>query len=466
MTVPSPTQTPNAPTRRSLSGLDAAAWALSRVFDRVAVVAGDGAQRLAEAVRTAGGGALLLDGTGADAATVAFGHACAGERVALLLSGREGVYAAMAVLREASRLDVALVAVVAGHGDESGRAVASGPCDDIAALLREPVGLVVAGAPGECCALTLAASVLARASSMPWCVAFELARVGCALAPVSLPAEASLAAWRAVPVGDITVDRYARVDDAWRAVERCGGDARRVVARGGGASWELRAGEVSLPSAGSSVALRQWRPFPARALTAALAGASELRVVEALPDGWGGGALSADVCGLVADARVVTTDDDPDTRATQRIDLAWNEPARGELVRAMVEALDDAGHAVEANLDAPWYATVRSQIAGNVRQKTIVRGVLCEPGALGLASVLRAMLPGRVVVAGTLRGEVLVSTRAMCEARGCTLAYVAEADVSASEIRRRGAWVLPGEGSLWYRGEAFVSDAPADPDEP
>ncbi|MFO0607764.1 MAG: hypothetical protein U0324_31665 [Polyangiales bacterium] len=391
-------------------GLEVAAAALARAFDCVAVVDGDGARRLADALDAHGPArAEVLAARGLDAAWAAFGRAAAGEHVALVASGRDAVSALVPLLREAARLGVGLTLALPAHGDEAGRAVPAGPCDDLALVCDQPVGVLVAGRVAEVTDLALAALAFARATARPWCVAFELARVGCAAAAVPLPAPSDCDRWRAAPRG-------ASLDDAWAFA--------RAIAPGlgpvAGAGGDVFAG---VPFAARGVGLRQLRPLPAAALAAATSG--PLRVREPWPDAFGPGRLTAAVRLALGPGVAVAEGAGPDDdEGAARVDVSVDEPRRDALVREAVAALARCGLDAEAACHEPWAAAVRVR-TGDPQP---LRAVLCEPCALGLRAVVEAAATGAPVVA--VGAGDLAALRGACEATGRPLRHDADASLA------------------------------------
>jgi hypothetical protein len=405
-------------------GLEVAAAVLARAFDAIALVDGDGALRLARALMALPPGrASVLPSRGLSAAWEAFGRAAAGEHVALVASGRDTVSTLVPLLREAARVGVGLTVVLPAHGDDAGRAVPRGPCDDVALALDQPVGVLAAGCVAEVAPVTLAALTLARATGRPWCVAFELARVGFAAAVVELPTEAACARWR--PVSSV-----GTLDAGWAHIRALHPTLSPVAGVGSPEGSELSAG-VGFGAQG--IALRQLRPFPTEALAAVVRG--PVRVREPWDDAWAPGRLTAAVrlaLGPNVTVSVAPAIDD-DAGCDVRVDLCIDEPRRDAVLREALGALAASGLAAEAACHEPWVATVRVRLA--VRSPELLRGAICEPGALGLRAVLTQLASGTTVVAvgaGDLR-----EADAVCERRGCTLRNDALAHLTP------GAWPKP-----------------------
>lgn len=401
---------PDAPaTPVAARGLEVAAAVLSRAFDAVAVVDGDGALRLAAALAALGPArAAVLPARGVAAAWEAFGRAAAGEHVALVASGRDAVSALVPLLREAARVGVGLTVALPAHGDEGGRAVPGGPCDDLALALDQPVGVLVAGGVAEVANLTLAALTLARVTARPWCVAFELARVGYAAASVTLPDATGCARWR--PAAGLR-----SLDEAWAHVRALAPALGPVAGAGASDGSDVSAG---VAFAAEGIGLRQLRPFPAEALAAAAARGA-LRVREPWPDAWGGGRLTAMVrLALGAGASVFEgSAPDGDDGCDARVDLCVDEPRRGAVVREALVWLSRCGVRAEAACHEPWAATLRLRF--DARPDAPLRGVICELGALGLPSVLAEATPGAAVIA--LGPGDPSAARDVCLRRGCAL---------------------------------------------
>jgi len=379
---------PDAPdTPVAARGLEVAAAALARAFDAVAIVDGDGARRLAAALAALGPTrAVVLPSRGVTAAWEAFGRAAAGEHVALVASGRDAVSALVPLLREAARVGVGLTVALPAHGDERGRAVPGGPCDDVTLALEQPVGVLAVGCVAEVADLTLAALAFARVTSRPWCVAFELARVGYAAAAVTLPDAAACARWR--PPAHLT-----SLDEAWAHVRSLAPTLRPVEGATAPGGSDVSAG---VAFAAEGISLRQLRPFPAEALAAAARG--PLRVREPWPDVWGPGRLTAAVrLALGASASVVEGPaPDGDEGCDARVDLCVDEPRRDAVVREALVGLSRRGVRAEAACHEPWAATLRMRFEAWLDAP--FHGVICELEALGLRAVLAEAAPGATVL--------------------------------------------------------------------
>lgn len=379
---------PDAPaTPVAARGLEVAATVLARAFDAVAIVDGDGALRLAAALAALGPArATVLASRGVTAAWEAFGRAAAGDHVALVASGRDAVSALVTLLREAARVGVGLTVVLPAHGDESGRAVPGGPCDDVALALDQPVGVLAAGCVAEVADLTLAALAFARVTARPWCVAFELARVGYAAAAVTLPDAAACARWRPPP-------HLTSLDAAWAHVRSLAPALRPVEGAAPSEGGDVSVGVAFAPG---GIGLRQLRPFPAEALAAAARG--PLRVREPWPGAWGGGRLTAAVR-LALGASVSVFEGpapDGDEGCDARVDLCVDEPRRDAVVREALAWLRRCGVRAEAACHDPWAAALRMRF--EARLEAPLRGVICEPGALGLSAALAEAAPDATVV--------------------------------------------------------------------
>jgi hypothetical protein len=160
-----------------------------------------------------------------------------------------------------------------------------------------------------------------------------------------------------------------------------------------------------------------------------------VRVREPWDDAWAPGRLTAAVrlaLGPNVTVSVAPAIDD-DAGCDVRVDLCIDEPRRDAVLREALGALAASGLAAEAACHEPWVATVRVRLA--VRSPELLRGAICEPGALGLRAVLTQLASGTTVVAvgaGDLR-----EADAVCERRGCTLRNDALAHLTP------GAWPKP-----------------------
>jgi len=395
-------------------GVEVAAAVLARSFDRVAVIDGDGAALVADALAAEDDArAGLLPTRGLDAAWAAFGHAAAGEHVALVASGRDTVSALVPLVREAARLGVGITLVLPAHGDASGRAVPGGPCDDLALACDLPLGVLVAGAVAEVADLTLTALAFARLSAWPWCVGFELARVGFAAAAVSLPDATACARWRPPP------GPRRALDDLWRFARERAPHLAAVAVRGDGDGVS-----AGLPFAARGIGLRQLRPFPAADLAAAVRG--PVRAFEAWPDPLGPGRLTR-ALRLALGATAAVTETSPGDESPARIAICVDEPRRDALLREALATLARWGVSAEAACHEPWVATLRLATPGLAPP----RAVLCEPAALGLSSVLADLAPGTPVVAvGPGDPAALI---ACCEDRGALLHHAPDAQLTPTE---------------------------------
>jgi hypothetical protein len=352
--------------------------------------------------------------------------------VAVVLSGREAASLALPALREMASLRCAALVVAPAHGDEAGRAVPGGPFDDLALLFEAPIGVLVAGAAREACELTLAACALASGASTPWCVAFELARVGCAVGPLAAPSRDEAASWWS-DAPDEGVTRDAAVAQAWERITRRAAHLAPVAgACAPGGDVSVRVGRGDWIADAPTVHITQVRPFPGAALASVCRGARSVAVCEPWPDAFdarGQGRLTAQVravlAGLVAGVSEVGAGDRRPPAA--RVRLAWNEPERGALVRACVRFAAGLGWRVRAAQHEPWAATLTVQAtgAGAIAPCDVV---IAEASALGLLAVIGdSPRVDEVLLLGACDAARLREVAEACAARGATLRHEPDA---------------------------------------
>lgn len=435
-------------TLEALDGLEACAAVVAHAVDRVALLGGEGARRFEHAFASLGDArAVCLRERGAEAASAAVGAALAGARVAFVLSGREAVSLALPALRALASHERPALVVLPAHGDERGRAVPEGPYDDLALLFEAPVGVLVAAGVREVCDVTLAACALASRSAMPWCVTFELALVGCAVGAVDRPSVDEVSAWWSDAGVDVRTPWFTRVDLAWGWIS-----ARRpwVVpvdgrAVAGDDLW-VRAGVGDFDARGATVTLTQVRPFPSESVAALCHGADRVNVCEPLPDALGDwerttGRLTVWVRAALSRSRQRVSQLGGAHLAdlahgTARVLLAWNEPARGAITRALVRFAAGLGWRVRAEMHEPWVSSLVVEIP-DAETMSPHDVIVAEPDALGLSSVLRGVdddelevRPGAVVLLGPCAPARLDEIRQACAAVGAVLHHEPEGSLA------------------------------------
>lgn len=428
------------------SGLEACASVVAAAVDAVAIVGGEGARRFEHALAAGEASrARVLPERGGEAVAVAVGMAAAGARVAFVLSGRDAAGLALPALRELFEARRPALVVVPAHGDERGRAAPEGPYDDLALLFEGPVGVLVAAGVRDVVDMTLSACALASRTASPWCVAFELALVGCAVGACEAPSREETSAWWSDAPVDLASPWFTATDLAWSWIS-----ARRPalapvtgnVTPGSEARLQLGGGDFD--AAGPCVAVRQRRPFPSEYVAMRARGASRIAVREPEPDAFGysfEGGLTTLVRAALSGAATKVSELGGGRLAdtaygTARVLVAWNEPARGAIVRALVAFAAGVGWRVRAEQHEPWAASVVVQVpAADPMSPHDV--VIASPDALGLLSVLRGVddddlevRPGTVMLLGRCAPERLEEIRKTCEYVGATLRHEVDATLA------------------------------------
>lgn len=428
------------------SGLDACASVVASAVDAVAIVGGEGARRFAHALAAGEvSRAKVLPERGIDAVTLAVGMASAGARVAIVLSGREAASLALPALRELFQSRRPALVVVPAHGDERGRAAPEGPYDDLALLFEGPVGVLVAAGVRDVVDVTLAACALASRAASPWCVAFELALVGCAVGACEAPSREETSAWWSDAPVDLTTPCFIATDLAWSWIS-----ARRPAlapvtgnVTPGSDAW-LRLGGGDFDASAPHVRVHQRRPFPSEHVAMRTRGAPRVNVWETEPDAFGhpfDGRLTtlvrAALSGAATQVSQLGGGHLADTAyGTARVLVAWNEPARGAIVRALVAFAAGMGWRVRAEQHEPWAASVVVQVpaAAPMSPHDVV---IASPDALGVLSVIRGVdeddlevRPGAVLLLGPCEPERLAEIRKACEYVGAALRHEVDATLA------------------------------------
>ncbi len=386
-----------------LSGLEACAAAIAGRVDVAVVVGGEGARRFVHALRaTPGCDVRVPDLQGAEAAAWGEGIAAAGARVAFVASGLDAVAQLLPALDALAEGRRACVVLLPCHGRERGRAVPGGPYDDLAAMLHAPVGVLYAASPAELGDGVCAADALAMATRAPWCVAFPLADVGCAMEPCDAPRTVTVAV-------DPSVHRDGAMECVWEVLRAHGvegpvveGAARDRVGAGVGAG---------------AVGVRVLRPWPTLA-----AAPGAMRVVdEPLPDTFGGdGWLTTQVRAATgATVRARSVDEARAEALPVTVRVACDEPLRTEVARAMVAFAAGLGWRVRAELHRPWCVVLRIAWPGATAQ----RHLLAVWGALGLDAVMADARGEDVLCVGANDEGARAAMRAMADAVGATVHF-------------------------------------------
>lgn len=428
------------------SGLEASASVVASAVDAVAIVGGEGARRFEHALAAeTPARAKALPERGIDAVSVAVGMAAAGARVALVLSGRDAVSLALPALRELALCRRPALVIVPTHGDERGRAVPEGPYDDLALLFEAPVGVLVAAGVRDVADMTLAACALTSRCATPWCVTFELALAGCAVGAIEAPARDEVSAWWSDAPVDLGPTRSSALDLAWAWIAGRRPDLAPVTGNvtPGRDVW-LRLGGGDFNASVPQVQVVQRRPFPSELVAARCHGASRVNVWEPSPDALGWpyeGGLTTLVRAALAGSSTAVSQLGGGHLAdaaygTARVIVAWNEPARGAIVRALVTLAATLGWRARAEQHEPWAASVVVQVEGATAM-TPHDVVIASPDALGLMSVLVGVdddeievRPGVVMLLGPCEPERLAEIRKTCERVGATLRHEADATLS------------------------------------
>lgn len=326
-----------APQARAVRGLEAAAFVLRHAVDAYAVAGGEGARRLGVALAQFTQGPTRLAGEGLDAARAAVGHAAAGKRTALIVSG-DGVLEALPAIRELARTGIPALLVIPSHGSDIGGTLPQAGLDDIVPLQSLAVGILVASDASQVADLLLAGLRAASDRGAPWAVAFELGAVGLALSNTRLPEVEVVKQWVAnlamptsehgsLPPPDRDLERYQRdverfsfaVGAAMRDLERQvrhtvapvifegARDPEVVFVAAGSAARAARQAAPHVQTGGvknaAAIQVTSLRPFPAAEVVRLAWRARAVIVHEPHPEPLGvGGTLSDAVRASFADA--------------------------------------------------------------------------------------------------------------------------------------------------------------------
>ena len=328
------TQTDGAPAR-AVGGIEAAAFVLSHAVDTYAVVGGDGARRLRDALAAAGG-PTRIPGDGLAAARGAIGAAAAGKRTALVVSG-ESVLEVLPAISEMARLGLPAVLVVPSHGADAGASAPADGLHDVALLTSLPIGVLVASESAQVAEFLMAALRAAADRGAPWAVAFELAGVGLTLANARIPDATQVREWmrevrpggagKPLEAAESNLERYQReverfgfalgaaMRDLERRIRRAvspiivegARDAELVTVAMGAAARSARQALPALSMGGirhvAALQIASLRPFPAAEIVRLAWRARAVIVHEPLPEPLGaGGRLSEAVRASFADA--------------------------------------------------------------------------------------------------------------------------------------------------------------------